>query len=801
MAYGMARNEADTRAQLVDPALYKCGWTEEHIKREETAGTIFIVNGKGKRKRGKTDYTLRLKVGIDTQPVAVAIIEAKRESLPPGHGLEQAKLYGAAKRLNVQFVFSTNGHQFVEFNRVTRVTSEPRPIEKFPTPFDLKQRYEEQVGFHLHDEAAKPLLQPYYNGETSRRYYQDAAIRAVFEKIAAGYNRALLSLATGAGKTFIAVNLLERIDSAGQMKRALFVCDRDELRTQAGVAFQKAFGTNAAEVNSGSPQKNAKVLIATYQTLDVDKEESDANFLTHNYPENYFTHIVIDECHRSAWGKWKQVFERNPKAVQIGLTATPRKLKITENTPEAQNDDRITGDNFKHFGEPVYEYDLTQGIEDGYLAACEIINRDILINEQKETELLTGLAKEDLDKAKITDAITGSPLGREWIRKQYEAASLDAKLMMPDRVAALSQDLFDQLIENGGTPEQKTIIFCASDNHAQAIANAMGNLYADWCRTKGRTVLDNYAFKCTAQSSGNDFLPDFRGSNSSYFVATTVDLLTTGVDVPNVRNIVFFRYLRSPILMYQMLGRGTRLDEDKLLFRVYDYTDATRLLGEEFITALKKAVEPITDGGSDDDDDDDGGDDDIKILPQASGIKVRVREAGHYIPVMENGKHVKITVEEYKRRIAVQLLKDAPTLDRFRACWIHPEERRDLINGLVRNGVSPVQVQTIGDMIDFDLYDVLAEIAYGLNPRRKQERVHAFTYKHEDWLLSFPLDTRETIKAIIEPFVVEGTEALENDKILEMPNVQKAGGLRALVATGKRPKEILQEAKEKLFAA
>src|SRR5262249_49151463 len=220
-----------------------------------------------------------------------------------------------------------------------------------------------------------------------RRYYQDAAIRAVFEKLATGANRALLSLATGAGKTFIAVNLLRRIDDAGQMKKALFICDRDELRTQAGVAFQKAFGNNAAEVSAGKNQRNAKVLIATYQTLDVDTEIADANFLIQNYEENFFTHIIIDECHRSAWGKWKQVFERNPNAVQIGLTATPRKLKVSEETAETLADEQITADNYKHFGEPVYEYDLTQGIEDGYLAAVEIINRDILINSNKEIEI------------------------------------------------------------------------------------------------------------------------------------------------------------------------------------------------------------------------------------------------------------------------------------------------------------------------------------------------------------------------------------------------------------------------------
>ena len=796
----MALSEADTRAKLIDPKLFKRGWTEEHIKREETAGTIFIVNGKGKRRRGIIDYTLRLKISNDTQPVAVALIEAKKDTCPPDEGLEQAKLYGAAKRLNVQFVYSTNGHQFVEFNRITQKTSEAKPLDEFPSPEELRARYEAQLGFSLESESAKPLLEPYYNGEASRRYYQDAAIRAVFEKIAKGSNRALLSLATGAGKTFIAVNLLNRIDNAGQMKRALFICDRDELRTQAGVAFQKAFGNNAAEVSSRNPQKNAKVLIATYQTLDVDTEIDDANFLTENYPENYFTHIIIDECHRSAWGKWKQVFERNPNAVQVGLTATPRKIKVTEETEETRADAQITADNYKHFGEPVYEYDLTQGIEDGYLAAVEIISRDILINSKKEIEIKTGVDENDLSRAVITDARTGKPLSREEIRRHYQAASLDAELMLPDRVKSLSQDLFDQLLENGGTPEQKTIIFCASDAHAQRIANEMGNLFADWCRAEGRQTKDYYAFKCTAKNSGNDYLPDFRGSNNSHFIATTVDLLTTGVDVPNVRNIVFFRYLKSPILMYQMLGRGTRLDEDKLLFRVYDYTDATRLLGEEFITALKKTKEKeIVDGG--DDKDDSGDDETPRPMPQAVGIKVTVQDAGRYIPMMIDGRHVKVSVEEYKRRIAEQLLSEAPTIDKFRACWIHPEERYNLINHLVSAGVSPVQVQKIGEMIDYDLYDVLAEIGYGINPRKRQDRVFAFTYKHEDWLLRLPKETRETIQAIIEPFTIGGTEELENPNVLQMPKVQRAGGMRALAATGKQPKEVLQEAKERLFAA
>ena len=166
-----------------------------------------------------------------------------------------------------------------------------------------------------------------------------------------------------------------------------------------------------------------------------------------------------------------------------------------------------------------------------------------------------------------------------------------------------------------------------------------------------------------------------------------------------------------------------------------------------------------------------------------------------------DGRHQKVSVEDYKQMIAEQLLKEAKTIDKFRACWIHPEERRELLHHLVAAGVSPVQVQNIGDMIDYDLYDVLAEIAYGINPRKRRQRVDAFTYKHEEWLESLPKETSATIKAIIEPFSVGGTEELENPSVLQMPSIAKAGGIKALQATGKQPFEVLQEAKERLFAA
>ncbi|MCJ7485717.1 MAG: type I restriction enzyme HsdR N-terminal domain-containing protein, partial [Candidatus Aminicenantes bacterium] len=190
--------ESDTRAKLIDPAIHRRGWTEDLIRREETAGAIEIGDGGPRRRsRGRIDYVLRVKATLDSQPVAVALIEAKAEHLPPTHGLEQAKLYAACKRLNVPFVYSSNGHLFVEFDRFTGQTSAPLPLTDFPAPADLRSRYEKHMGFALDNPAARPLLVRYAGGEATRRYYQDAAIRAVLEKTARGEKRALLALATG----------------------------------------------------------------------------------------------------------------------------------------------------------------------------------------------------------------------------------------------------------------------------------------------------------------------------------------------------------------------------------------------------------------------------------------------------------------------------------------------------------------------------------------------------------------------------------------------------------------------------
>jgi type I restriction enzyme R subunit len=792
----MALNEADTRAKLIDPAIHARGWTEDLIRREETAGAIELIEGKPrKRARGRVDYTLRVAVNAESQPVAVALIEAKAESLPPGHGLEQAKLYGSCKRLNVPFVFSSNGHMFVEFDAFTGKTSAPRPLAEFPSPAELRERYEEGKGFTLDSAAAKPLLARYAGGEATRRYYQDAAIRAVLEKLARGEKRALLTLATGSGKTFIAVHLLKKIADAGQLKRALFVCDRDELRTQGLGAFQNVFGAEAAEVyrepDGANHARNARIHIATYQTLDVDSDEGTANFLASYYPENYFSHIIIDECHRSAWGKWSQVLTRNPDAVQIGLTATPRELEVTEKSREAEADLQISADNLRHFGEPAYEYDMAQGIEDGYLAACEILRVDLFLDRKKESERVTGVSREDLRGKTLADADTGAPLTAEQARAHYSASELDDRLLLPERVEAMTKHLFEQLLATGG-PEQKTIVFCARDRHADAVAAELNNLYADWCTANGRPRLEPYAFKCTASVGGAQYLADLRGASRSHFIATTVDLLTTGVDVPVVQNIVFFKYVRSPIAFYQMIGRGTRLNPatGKLMFRVYDYTDATRLFGEAFRTRWQPRKPH------------EGGEPPEPPEPtiQVEGFDVRVSDAGRLIVTQVDGRAVPVTVEEYKERLAARLVEEAPTLADFRACWIEPPKRRAMLGRLPDAGRSAILVQRLEDMNDYDLYDVLAELGYGLAPRTRTGRADAFGYKHARWLDSLPASASATLKAMASQFARAGTDGLENPQIFEISDVRRAGGLEALKILGK-PVEVLRETKARIFAA
>jgi len=779
----MALSEADTRAKLIDPALRAAGWTEDLIRRETTAGGIDIVDGRPRRRQGRTDYLLCLPADAGLSPLAIAVVEAKPDDQPHTVGLDQAKKYG--RRLNVPFVYSSNGRLFAEYDEFTGKTRDNLPLSSFPCPADTRSRYERGEGFTLDSPTARPLFVPYKGGEAVRRYYQDAAVRACLEKVANGGTRVLLPMATASGKTYVAAHILWKLARAGQLRRALFVCDRTFLAQQGKEKLHGLFGDDAAVVTTSNPQKNARILIATYQTLNVggDTEEeapSDAGFFLENYPEDYFSHIVIDECHRSAWGRWKVILDRNSNAVHIGLTATPRTV-----VGGSQEDQEIR-DNAKYFGEPAYEYPIGQGVEDGYLAPPEVIRRVVNLDAKGR------ITREEIEQRTAQDFLTGQPAQVAEIRDEYHPKDYDDLLMLPDRVEAMCGDLF-QLLGDSGGPFQKTIIFCVRDAHADAVANEMNNLSADWCRVNGQQRVDRYAFKCTvkADNPGAD-LAEFKGSRRSHFIAATVDLLSTGVDIEWLQNVVFFRYLESSIMFYQMVGRGTRIHvpSGKLMFRIYDYTNATRLFGEPFVShprpTRERRVAPE-------------GEEKERII-RVEGFDVAVTDAGRSVLVERGGRDVLVTLEEYREMVAERLSAEAPDLDALRNRWLEPQEREALLHNLPGGERSARLLQKLDGLDECDLYDVLAQEGYGVAPKTREERAEALAYKHADWLKALPARAAGLIKALAGQFARGGITELENPLVFQTPGVKRAGGVRALRELGTNAPAVLRLTKEKLLA-
>ena len=785
----MTPNEAETRF-ILDKGLVKKGWDYElgTLGLERTLGANgFDDQGKPcKLNGGRVDYLLRIKLNETAQPIAIAFIEAKKRASPVNKGLEQAINY--ARCHHVPFVYATNGDQFVEYVCHTGITSDPQPMAEFPHHEELLGRY---LALTTNNPAAhnKVLTTPYAEQDAkSIRYYQDAAIRAILEKIALCEvekkpKRALLSLATGTGKTRLATNLLKRINEAGLLEKALFICDRDELRTQGHGDLSRLFSTNVQMVTGQNACKNAKVLVATYQTLGVETDDN-ASFLVQNYPENYFSHIVIDECHRSGFGKWSEVLKRNPNAVQIGLTATPRQLKLAEKNTETTEDEQISADNYRHFGEPVYQYDLLQAVEDGYLSACEIIQNHVLIMDENENQ---GLLKNQLREVAVKNYFSGQALTPADLKEKYHAAELDVRIILPERTNALCDSLFTYLSASG-KPEQKTIIFCAGVDHAQRVATQLNNLYAAWCKKSGQDCSDKFAFPCTGEI-GKDNLTDFKEAKRSHFIATTADLLQAGVDVPWVRNIVFFTHIKSAIRFYQMVGRGTRLhaQSEKISFKLYDYTNATRLFGEDFISKIPKPKDPAPEPNPKPDPPP------PEPVPEVTKLLVTIEANETAFVIIKDGKHTRVSLTAYRDHVKGLILERLPTVDDFVQEWL--EDSAQLL------ALPDIQTVIKHKVAGYDSFDVLADLVYNVPPKTLHQRFADFLSHNDGWLVSMPEPSANTLRALGEEFEIGGTEGLNNGELFNVQRIKTASGgspFKALGLVG-NPKDVVRDFKARIF--
>lgn len=802
----MSLNEAETRFELIDPILREKGYRMPYIKLE-TKAPVEPIGPKGRRRPGpgRTDYLLCVETSQGPAPLPVGILEAKKEAEDPLKGMQQAKGYSDCERFDAKYIFSTNGHRYAKFNKFTGEQTGPFPLTDFPDHKRLTDCYHRHMGINLDDPTASLLFQPDSPAYPESRYYQDAAIRAAFEKIikceAEGISpRVLLSLATGAGKTIIAANLLWRMHEAGRLpKPALFICDRDELRGQAYSKLKAVFGDNARIVKTEKGEnaaKNARIHIATYQTLGLDDEDAEfASFLSDHYGEDAFSVIIIDECHRSAWGKWSEVLKRNPKAIHIGLTATPRQLRESKTATEEDAD--ITAHNEKYFGKAVYEYTLAEAQEDGYLAACEIIKRKATIDARIFT-------KEEVLAAKPVNIKTGQPLTEADLTKEtYTGKDFDDELFIDMRTPAMCADLFKLLCENGG-PEQKVIIFCTREIHADRVAMHMNNLYAHWCRDTAQEPKDHYAFKCMGgQNNGSDLIEPMRGSGERAFIACTVDLLEAGVDIERLNAVVFFRYLQSAIKFYQMVGRGTRIHEEtqKYKFWLYDYTGVTDLFGTDFITNPPR---PRGGGDGGGDDGGDGGDDgegggETPPVPEITGT-TNVISDGRYIFGRRDGQDIRIPIDDYRRDMVQRVLREAHNLNDFRQLWIESQKRQKLINHLIGENFSPELIREIDQMTDYDIYDLFAHHGYHARALKRPERKIAYLQDNKSWFESIDPNAAKVLRGLGHQFEVGGTEALETPSLWKVPEIEEAGGFDALRPLG-APVAVMKEAKNRLFAA
>lgn len=553
-------NERETREQLIDPLLADAGWTPALIEEEYVyrAGRLRLLGEQTVRDEPQfIDYVLR----AEPRGAILASLEAKDEAHAPGAGLQQALAY--AFDVQAPFAFSSNGHEVVEQDLRTGVV---RRLSAFPSPDELVTRWRERVTWRGPTvttpdgrQVANPLLQSAFAlpGAPSMRYYQERAVSASIEQILLGRRRALLSLATGTGKTFIAFNFVHKLLSSQYARRVLFIADRVSLRDQAYNEFG-GLGDRRGVVTGGAVPLERDVHFAIYQSLYADAVGGGRVY--EQYPPDFFDVVIIDECHRSGYGDWSAILEHFQGAFHLGMTATPKQSDSVDTYAH------FASENLDAEGQPrpIFEYSLGRGIDDGFLATYKVMKISTSVDE--------GLViRDEIERgAELIVPEGATP------RDSYDIKEFERAIIVPDRTRLMCEHLAGLLRTYGAL--DKTMIFCVTMEHAELVRSEMQALLGS---ETGRNL---YAARIVSEErDAQPLLEQFQlASSAEPVVVTTVDLLSTGVNAPSVRNIVFMKAIGSVTTFKQIIGRGSRLDPTtgKTFFRVIDYTNATRLFDD-----------------------------------------------------------------------------------------------------------------------------------------------------------------------------------------------------------------------------
>jgi len=810
-------NEAETRAKLIDPKLHESGWKEELIKREVRITDGRILDEFGNRKTGlKPDYILYLESYFP-----IAIVEAKEERKHHAAGIQQAKRY--AEMLDVPFAYSTNGHKIEEYDFITK---KQRTLEKFPSPEELWRRYSLwKFGRPLpFDKSKNPLLYPYKIVlRKEPRYYQSAAVKNIIEAFLKGKKRILLTMATGTGKTEVAFWVAWKLYHTQKVRRILYLADRIMLRNQAYNRFEP-FGGAREMIKEGKAPMIRDIYFATYQTLYSEKN---GKRLYMEYPPDFFDMIIIDECHRSGYGRWKEILDYFESAVHFGMTATPKR------------DDNI--DTYAYFGNPVYVYSLGQGIEDGFLAPYRI--HKIYMNIDKRGGIsLTDIASEG--------AIIEAPEDAE-IKDFYSVGEFEKVVTLPDRTEAMTKKLAEILKVYG--PTEKTIVFCVTKEHALDVVRILQNELASDISSTGFKA-DDFVVRVVDEEPNAMELAERMADPESQtpVIAVTVDLLSTGVDIPPVKNIVFMKPIASKVLFKQIMGRGSRISEDanKFFYRIIDFVNATRLLDpwdlppDEYVSDTPEGpFDHFVRGRVVDAEDgtpvagaritakfgvntvkpartDENGEFLIEGCPR-SRIKVKV-EAKDYktrevsvdpIPyrdklavVVELKKKkprndrieirgINVYIEEeiyvevegkklnkakYIEYARENVRKKVLTLDDLRKIWIDREKRSQFLEELKSRSINPEVIARLLDRPDADAFDIIAHVAFDAPILSRDERAMAFLNEKQQFINSFGETAKKVLLNLIEKYRIGGIEEIAPEA-LSSPDVQRIARLKEII--------------------
>jgi type I restriction enzyme R subunit len=770
-------SERDICTKFITPALEQSGWDKLTQILEEvsfTDGKIYVrgkLTARGTRKRA--DYILYYKPNIP-----IAIIEAKDNNHSVRAGIQQGLDY--ATILDIPCVFSSNGDGFLFHDRTASGQNLETEIDldNFPTPEQLWEKYKKYKGIPNNRDAERVASQDYYFDGSGRkpRYYQQIAINRTVEAIANGQNRILLVMATGTGKTYTAFQIIHRLWKAGAKKRILFLADRNNLIDQTRRGDFKHFKDKMTVVKHRMVDKSYEIYLALYQGLAGNEEEK--NIYKQFSPE-FFDLIVVDECHRGSAredSSWREILTYFKTATQIGLTATPRETN--------------TISNIEYFSEPIYTYSLKQGIDDGFLAPYRVIRVGLNID-------LEGWRPEEgkLDK-------DGNPVeDRIYNRRDFEKT-----LVIDERTDTVAKKISEFL--KGYDRYAKTIVFCADIDHAERMRSALQRHNADIAANNHK-----YVMQITGDNDeGKRELDNFINPEEKFpVIATTSELMTTGVDAQTCKVIVLDSNIASMTKFKQIIGRGTRINEEynKLYFTILDFRNATDLFADRTFDGDPIRIKPLTEEtdlttivDEEENDttpiiDEESGEEiltdtpDIRTPPQPTDFpqpttpRQKVYVNGVDVSVLvsrelyfdHNGRPITVSLKDHTKDI---IKGQFASLDDFLIRWNTTDRKEAIIKELQEQGVL---VEALMEAVEnnCDLFDLICHIAYDQPPLTRKERAN--NVKKRNYFTKYGEQSRKVLEALLDKYADEGIENIESMEVLKVKPLTEFGS----------PTEIIKE--------